>query len=129
RTPWSGRSRRSSSGSRRWRRSQRAIRCCATASSAARDGTGGRGSRTGGSRGILVVMSDTSADAGVVQSRVQLERLVAEDELAGRTIAGFSAPSVGLRAVDLDGVTLERLDLRGCDGAEARAPRPGPPPA
>ena len=28
-----------------------------------------------------------SADAGVVQSRVQLERLVAEDELAGRTIA------------------------------------------
>src|SRR5262247_4379384 len=60
----------------------------------------------------------SAADAGVVQSRVQLERLIAEDELAGRTISGFAAPSVGLRGVDLDGVTLERLDLRGadCDG-------------
>ena len=64
-------------------------------------------------------MSDTSADAGVVQSRVQLERLVAEDELAGRTIAGFAAPSVGIRAVDLDGVTLERLDLHGADTTSA----------
>ena len=55
-------------------------------------------------------MSESSADAGVVQSRVQLERLVAEDELAGRTIAGFAAHSVGLRGVDLDSVTLDRLD-------------------
>ena len=65
-------------------------------------------------------MTDTSPDAGVVQSRVQLERLIAEDELAGRTIVGFAAPSVGMRGVDLDGVTLERLDLRGADGDEAR---------
>src|SRR5947207_12019645 len=68
-------------------------------------------------------MTDTSADAGVIQSRVQLERLVAEDELAGRTIAGFAAPSVGLRGVDLDGVALERLDLRGADGDESRLER------
>ena len=68
-------------------------------------------------------MTDTSADAGVVQSRVQLERLVAVDELAGRTIAGFAAPSVLLRALDLDGVTLDRLDLRGCDGDETRLER------
>jgi hypothetical protein len=40
-------------------------------------------------------MSDSSADAGVVQSRVQHERHVADDELAGRTIAGFAAQSVG----------------------------------
>ena len=68
-------------------------------------------------------MTDTSADAGVVQSRVQLERLVAEDELQGRTIAGFAAPSVGMRSIDLDGVTLEKLDLRGCDGDESRLER------
>lgn len=68
-------------------------------------------------------MSDTSADAGVVQSRVQLERLVAEDELAGRTITGFAAPSVGLRSIDLDGVTLQRLDLRGADGDDSRLER------
>ena len=61
-------------------------------------------------------MSDTSADAGVIQSRVQLERLIAEDELAGRTIAGFAAPSIGLRSCDLDNVTLEKLDLQGADG-------------
>jgi hypothetical protein len=63
-------------------------------------------------------MTDTSPDAGVIQSRVQLERLVAEDELAGRTIAGFAAPSVGLRGVDLDNVTIRQLDLRGADGGE-----------
>jgi uncharacterized protein YjbI with pentapeptide repeats len=68
-------------------------------------------------------MTDTSADAGVVQSRVQLERLVADDELAGRTISGFAAPSVGLRGIDLDGVTLERLDLRGADGDDSRLER------
>jgi hypothetical protein len=68
-------------------------------------------------------MSESSADAGVVQSRVQLERLVADDELAGRTIAGFAAPSVGLRGVDLDNVTIDRLDLRGADGDEARLER------
>src|SRR5512135_983286 len=68
-------------------------------------------------------MSETSADAGVVQSRVQLERLVAEDELAGRTIAGFAAPSVGLRAIDLDGVTIQRLDLRGADAEDTRLER------
>src|SRR5262249_50375640 len=66
---------------------------------------------------------ELSADAGVVQSRVQLERLVAQDELAGRTISGFAAPSVGIRGVDLDGVTLERLDLRDADGDEARLER------
>ena len=69
-------------------------------------------------------MTDTAADAGVVQSRVQLERLVAEDELAGRTIAGFAAPSVGLRSVDLDGVTIERLDLQGADGDDAGSSAP-----
>ncbi|HSS02536.1 MAG TPA: pentapeptide repeat-containing protein [Kofleriaceae bacterium] len=68
-------------------------------------------------------MSDTSADAGVVQSRVQLERLVAEDELSGRTISGFAAPSAGLRSLDLDGVTLERLDLRGADADDSRLER------
>ncbi len=68
-------------------------------------------------------MTDTSADAGVVQSRIQLERLVAEDELSGRTIAGFAAPSVGLRAIDLDGVTMERLDLQGADGDDSRLER------
>src|SRR4051812_49476415 len=68
-------------------------------------------------------MSDMTADAGVVQSRVQLERLVAEDELAGRTISGFAALSVGLRGVDLDSVTLERLDLRGADCDETRLER------
>ena len=75
------------------------------------------------SRGILVEVSDTSADAGVVQSRVQLERLVAEDELSGRTISGFAAPSAGLRSLDLDGVTLERLDLRGADADDSRLER------
>jgi len=69
-------------------------------------------------------MSDTSADAGVVQSRVQLERLIADDELAGRTISGFAAPSVGLRGVDLDGVTFERLDLRGADATRAGSSAP-----
>ena len=68
-------------------------------------------------------MSDASADAGIVQSRVQLERLVAEDELAGRTIAGFAAPSVGMRGVDLDGVTFERVDLRGAEGRRATRAR------
>src|SRR3954464_9289171 len=68
-------------------------------------------------------MTETSADAGVVQSRVQFERLVAEDELAGRTISGFAAPSVGLRAIDLDGVTIERLDLRGADAEDSRLER------
>ena len=68
-------------------------------------------------------MSDTSADAGVVQSRVQLERLVAEDELQGRTISGFAAPQILLRGADLDGVTIQRLDLRGCDADEARLER------
>src|SRR5258705_6295326 len=68
-------------------------------------------------------MSDTSADAGVVQSRVQLERLVAVDELVGRTISGFAAPSANLRAVDLDGVTIDKLDLRGADGDESRLER------
>jgi len=65
-------------------------------------------------------MSDQSGDAGVVQSRVQLERLVAENELAGRTLSGFAAPSVGLRGSDLDGVTIDRVDLREADGDEAR---------
>lgn len=68
-------------------------------------------------------MSEQSADAGVVQSRVQLERLVADDELAGRTIAGFAAPSVGIRNIDLDNVIIERLDLRGADGDETRLER------
>jgi uncharacterized protein YjbI with pentapeptide repeats len=68
-------------------------------------------------------MSEQSADAGVVQSRVQFERLIAEDELAGRTISGFAAPSIGMRSIDLDGVTLERLDLRGADGDESRLER------
>jgi hypothetical protein len=68
-------------------------------------------------------VSDTSADAGVVQSRVQLERLVADDELAGRTIAGFAAPSVGLRSIDLDNVTIQRLDLRGADADDTRLER------
>ena len=65
-------------------------------------------------RGILVEVawSDRiSADAGVVQSRVQLERLVADDELAGRTIAGFAAQSVWH--------ALDRSRRR-----DARAPRP-----
>ena len=56
----------------------------------------------------MTEFSATSADAGPVLSRVQLERLVAEDELVGRTLIGFAAPSVGLRGVDLDGVTIER---------------------
>src|SRR5215468_4166617 len=65
-------------------------------------------------------MSETSADAGVVMSRVQLERLAAEDELVGRTISGFAARSVGLRGTDLDGVTVERVDLAEADAEEAR---------
>ena len=73
--------------------------------------------------GTLVEMTDSSADAGIVQSRVQLERLVAANDLAGRTIAGFAAQSVGLRGVDLDGVTIERLDLRSADGDESRLER------
>ena len=68
-------------------------------------------------------MSEPSADAGVVQSRVQLERLVAEDELAGRTIAGFAAQSVLLRALDLDGVSIDKLDLRNADGDDTRLER------
>src|SRR3954469_7571918 len=68
-------------------------------------------------------MSEQTADAGVVQSRVQLERLIATDELVGRTISGFAAQSVGMRSIDLDGVTLERLDLRGADGDESRLER------
>lgn len=61
---------------------------------------------------------DLDADAGVIESRVQMERLAAEDALAGRTIQDFAAPSAGLRERDLDGVTIERLDLReaDCDG-------------
>ena len=111
------RSRRSRTACSRWRPTRARTRCCATACSAAPDAR---------SRGILDEMSRRpSADAGVVQSRVQLERLVAEDELAGRTIAGFAAPSVLLRSVDLDGVTIERLDLRGADARRdaARARR------
>ena len=65
-------------------------------------------------------MSDASADAGVIQSRVQLERLVAERELTGRTLRGFAAPSVGLRGSDLDGVQITQVDLREADGDEAR---------
>lgn len=68
-------------------------------------------------------LARNAADAGVVQSRVQLERLVADDELAGRTIAGFAAPNVLLRGVDLDGVTVERLDLRAADADESRLER------
>jgi len=68
-------------------------------------------------------MSDTSADAGVIQSRVQLERLIADDELAGRTITGFAAPSVHLRSIDLDNVTIEKLDLQGADGDDSRLER------
>jgi uncharacterized protein YjbI with pentapeptide repeats len=65
-------------------------------------------------------MSETSADAGVVMSRVQLERLVAEDELTGRTIAGFQAASVGMRGADLDNVVIERLGLGDADAEGAR---------
>ncbi len=65
-------------------------------------------------------MSETGADAGVVQSRRQLERLVADDELAGRTIQGFAAPGLLMRAVDLDSVVLERVDLQDADGEDAR---------
>ncbi len=65
-------------------------------------------------------MTDTSADAGPVLSRVQLERLAAQDELTGRTISGFAAKSVGLRGADLDGVTLDQLDLQDADADEAR---------
>jgi uncharacterized protein YjbI with pentapeptide repeats len=68
-------------------------------------------------------VSDTSADAGVIQSRVQLERMVAEEQVAGRTISGFAAQHVGLRGSDLDSVTIEKLDLQGCDGDEARLER------
>jgi uncharacterized protein YjbI with pentapeptide repeats len=68
-------------------------------------------------------VADTSADAGVVQSRVQLERLIAVDELAGRTIAGFPAPSVLMRGVDLDGVTISKMDFCDADGDEARLER------
>src|SRR5437773_8003089 len=74
-------------------------------------------------RGILDEMSEAAADAGVVQSRAQLERLIAEDELAGRTISGFSAASAHLRSLDLDNVTFERVDVRGADGDEARLER------
>src|SRR5690349_20123216 len=68
-------------------------------------------------------MSDTSADAGVVQSRRQLERLVADDELAGRTISGFAAQGVLLRSLDLDGITVERVDLQDADGEDSRLER------
>ncbi|HRC57399.1 MAG TPA: pentapeptide repeat-containing protein, partial [Kofleriaceae bacterium] len=68
-------------------------------------------------------MSDTSADAGVVQSRSQLERLITANELAGRTIAGFAAISVGLRGMDLDSTIFERVDVREADGDEARLER------
>ena len=68
-------------------------------------------------------MSDSSADAGVVQSRSQLERLITTNELVGRTIAGFAAISVGLRGMDLDGTTFERIDVREADGDEARLER------
>lgn len=68
-------------------------------------------------------MSDTSADAGVVMSRVQLERLVASDELVGRTIQGFAARSVGLRGADLDGVMMERVELAEADAEDARLER------
>lgn len=63
--------------------------------------------------------SSQDADAGVVQSRVQMERLAAEDALAGRTIQGFGAPSAGLRERDLDRVVIERLNLceADCEGA------------
>ena len=68
-------------------------------------------------------MSDVSADGGVILSRVQLERLVAEREMVGRTLQGFAAPSVGLRSSDLDGVTIERVDLREADGDDVRLER------
>ena len=50
-------------------------------------------------------MSDSSADAGVVQSRVQLERLVAEDELARKY-----DPDRLLRMVSRRAGRGERLD-------------------
>lgn len=63
--------------------------------------------------------SHLDADAGVVESRVQMERLAAEDLLVGRTIQGFAAPRAGLRERDLDRVTIEKLDLceADCEGA------------
>jgi uncharacterized protein YjbI with pentapeptide repeats len=66
-------------------------------------------------------MSD--ADAGVVQSRLQLERLVASDELAGRTVQGFAARGALLRGVDLDGLIVERMDFCDADGEDARLER------
>ena len=68
-------------------------------------------------------MADSSADAGVVQSRFQLERLVADDELTGRQIVGFAARGALLRGLDLDGVTIERLDLQEAIGDDARLER------
>ena len=59
-------------------------------------------------------------DEGPVLSRVQLERLAAEDRLAGRALRDFAAPAAPLRELDLDGVRLERLDLRQAEGAGAR---------
>ena len=64
--------------------------------------------------------NDPDADAGVVESRVQMERLIAEGLLAGREIQGFSAKGMGLRSADLDGVTIERLDLQDADCDRAR---------
>jgi uncharacterized protein YjbI with pentapeptide repeats len=68
-------------------------------------------------------MSLEEADAGVVQSRVQFERLIADDELVGRTIKGFPAVSVGLPGVDLDGVTFELVDFREADADDCRLER------
>lgn len=66
-------------------------------------------------------MSD--ADAGPVQSRPQLERLVASGRLSGRTCAGFAAPRANLREADMDGVQWARVDLQDADCTLARLER------
>ena len=65
----------------------------------------------------------SSADAGDVVSRLQLERLLAEGELAGRNVVGFIAGSVGMASADLDNVSWQRVDLREADGDDARLER------
>ena len=59
--------------------------------------------------------NDPDADAGVVESRVQMERLRAEGLLVGREIQGFKATGMGLRDADLYGVTVKKLDLQDAD--------------
>ncbi len=56
----------------------------------------------------------------VIESKIQLQQHADEGQLGGVALRGFAAPGIGLVDADLDGVTLDRLDLQNADCTGAR---------